>query len=210
MNVPAIDANIQGEIPDAHARRVVSEMLDFLAGAAASFTPALEHAMRQPIGGNPKAQRKFVDRVAETRSPAIIDFVTLYGKRCKFGMAISIWRADAHGGATVWQYFARADGPGTEQRRAGPLWRITQHALARLVQRSGAHDAIKLLAAMRELGKEVTNGMASAHLLRGDGKILYVKFNGGTVVLEWPEDSDVALVKTVLSPDMAHPLPGLH
>src|SRR4029077_6676015 len=103
-----------------------------------------------------------------------------------------------------------ADGPGTERRRAGPLWRITHHALTRLVQRSGVHDAIKLLAAMREIGREVTNGMADARLLRGDGKILYVKFDGGTLVLEWPNDSDIALVKTVLSPDMAHPVPALH
>src|SRR5580765_870513 len=206
MNVPAIDANIQGEIPDAHAKRVVSEMLEFLYCAAAVLQPALERALRQPIGGNPKAQQKFANKVIETNSPAIIDFATLFGKRCRFGMVISIWNADTRGGALVWQYFVRADGPGTEKRKAGPLWRITHHALVRLVQRSGAHDALKLLDVMREVGKAVTDGMASAHLLRGDGKILYVKFNGGTVVLEWPEDSDTALVKTVLSPDMAHPL----
>src|SRR4029077_9211306 len=203
MNVPAIDSNIQGEIPDAHAKRVVSEMLEFLAAVAATLKPTLQRALSQPIGGSPKAQRKFANRVAETRSPAIIDFATLYGKRCKFGMVISAWDPDEYGGATVWHYFVRADGPGTESRRAGPLWRITHHALTRLVQRSGAHDALKLLEAMQEIGKAVTDGMASAYLLRGDGKLLYVKFNGGTVVLEWPEDSDTALVKTVLSPDMA-------
>src|SRR4029077_12444726 len=167
MNIPAIDANIQGEIPDAHARRVVSEMLEFLTGAAASFTPALERAVSQPIGGNPKAQQKFIDRVVESGSPAIIDFATVTGKRCKFGMMISIWYVDTRGGAMVWQYFVTANGPGTEQRRAGPLWRITRHALARLVQRSGAHDAIKLLATMRKIGKVVTDAMAGAYLLRG-------------------------------------------
>ena len=210
MNIPTIDPNIIGEIPDLHAKRVVSEMIVFLAKIGASVTPALERAISQPIGGNPKAQRKFAERVRATRSPAILDFATYTGKRCKFGLMLSVWSDDEYGGATVYSYFAHADGPGTERRAAGPVWRITHHALTRIVQRTGAHDPVKLLLVMREMGKVVSDAMASARLVAGDGKILYVRFEGGTVILEWPADSSVALVKTVLSPDMAHPLPGLH
>ena len=60
------------------------------------------------------------------------------------------------------------------------------------------------------MGKEMTNAMAGVRLFPGDGKVIYVKFNGGTAVMDWPKDSDLAVVKTILSPDMAHPLPGLH
>ena len=210
MNAPTIDPNIQGEIPDLHAKRVVTEMLTFLDNASASFDPALKHAINQPVGGSPLAQRRYVERVLDTRSPSIIDVASYFGKRCRFGLMIAIWYRDPGDGASVWQYFATADGPGTEKRTVGPLWRISNHALARLVQRSGATDTIKLLRVMREMGKEMTNAMASARLYPGDGKVIYVKFNGGTAVLEWPEDSSLAVVKTILSPDMAHPLPGLH
>jgi hypothetical protein len=210
MNAPTIDPNIQGEIPDLHAKRVVTEMLQFLDNLAASFDPALKRAISQPVGGSPLAQRRYVDRVLDTRSPAIIDVASYFGKRCRFGLMIAIWYRDPGDGASVSQYFVTADGPGTEKRTTGPLWRISNHALTRLVQRSGATDVLKLLAAMRAMGKEMTNAMAGARLYPGDGKVIYVKFIGGIAVMDWPKDSELALVKTILSPDMAHPLPGLH
>ena len=160
MNVPAIDDNIIGDIPDIHAKRVVIEMLDFLGSLPARSTRRWSAPSADRSAGTPNAQKKYVERVRETRSPAIIEVATYYGKRCKFGLMMSIWHVDENGGATVWHYFARADGPGTEKRTAGPLWRITNHALVRLVQRSGAHDAMKLLAAMREVGKVMNDAMA--------------------------------------------------
>jgi hypothetical protein len=210
MVVPAIDSNIIGDVPDLHAKRVVSEMLKFLSDLALSLNPALQRAISNPIGGNIKAQKRYIERVRAVRSPALIDFSTYLGKRCRFGMMLSIWYADQNEGATVWQYFATASGPETETRRVGPLWRITNHALIRLVQRSDAHDAVKLINAMRAIGGVVSDAMYKANLQAGDGQVLYVRFANGVCVLEWPAGSDVALVKTILGSDMDHPQSGLH
>jgi hypothetical protein len=210
MVVPAIDSNIIGDVPDLHAKRVVSEMLKFLSDLASSLNPALQRAISSPIGGNIKAQKRYIERVRAVRSPALIDFSTYLGKRCRFGMMLSIWYADQNEGATVWQYFATASGPETETRRVGPLWRITNHALIRLVQRSDAHDAVKLINAMRAIGGVVSDAMYKANLQAGDSQVLYVRFANGVCVLEWPAGSDVALVKTILGSDMDHPQSGLH
>jgi hypothetical protein len=210
MVVPAIDSNIIGDVPDLHAKRVVSEMLKFLSDLASSLNPALQRAISSPIGGNIKAQKRYIERVRAVRSPALIDFSTYLGKRCRFGMMLSIWYADQNEGATVWQYFATASGPETETRRVGPLWRITNHALIRLVQRSDAHDAVKLINAMRAIGGVVSDAMYKANLQAGDGQVLYVRFANGVCVLEWPAGSDVALVKTILGSDMDHPQSRLH
>jgi hypothetical protein len=210
MAIPGIDSNIIGDVPDLHAKRVVSEMLKFLSDLASSFNPALQRAISSPIGGSIKAQRRYIERVrsVSVHSPAIIGFSTYLGKRCRFGMMVSIWYADQNDGATVWQYFATASGPETETRRVGPLWRITNHALIRLVQRSSAHDAQKLINAMRAIGGVVSDAMYKGNIQAGDGKVLYVRFTNGICVLEWPKDSEVALVKTILGPDMDHPQPG--
>jgi len=210
MGIPAIDSNIIGDVPDLHAKRVVSEMLKFLSELASLFNPALQRAISSPIGGNVKAQERYIERVCATRSPAVIDFGTYLGKRCRFGLMLSVWYADRNDGATVWMYIANAHGPGTEKRRVGPVWRITNHALIRLVQRSGAHDAAKLLEAMRDIGKVMSDAMHQANMQAGDGKVLYVRFANGVCVLEWPAGSDVAIVKTILGPDMDHPQSGLH
>ena len=61
--------------------------------------------------------------------------------------------------------------------------------------------------AMRKVAVIVCDGMMNVRLKAGDGQILHLKFDGGIAVVEWPAGSDVAVVKTVLGPDMA--LPGL-
>jgi hypothetical protein len=202
--------NIQGEIPEAHAKRVVFEMVDFLAQASLASRHDFIAAMNAPIGGNPKSQQRWANRVNRSTVPIVADFATSWGKRAKFTMILSLWTPDEHGGATVWNFMVKSDGPGTEQKSKGPFWRFSNHALVRLVQRSGATDAIKLMQVMREVAKSVGDGMASAMLMKGDGQLLHVKFKGGYAVIDWPDNSDVAVLKTILGPDMAVPLPGLH
>ena len=205
--IPAVQAGLIGPIPDLHAKRVVGEMVDFLEGVSTMHSKALTDAMLLPIGGNPKSQQRWADRVNRATLPVLVDFATVWGKRAKFSVMISVWAPDRWGGATVWNYLAVSDGPGREQRRKGPLWRFSQHALIRLVQRSGATDAVRLMFAMREVAKIVADGMMDHTLKAGDGQVLHLPFNGGIAVMDWPADSDVAVVKTVLGPDMA--LPGL-
>ena len=207
---PAIDTNIVGDIPDAHAQRVVAEMLDFLNSVSTLYRTQLARAMSRPIGGNPKAQQRWADRVNASTTPILVDFATAWGKRARFGVVISVWTPDEFNGATVWNYIMLSDGPGTERRKAGPFWRFSQHALTRLVQRSDATDAAKLMRAMRKVAAAVANGMNDAKLQQGDGKVLHLRFDGGCAVVEWPADSGLAVVKTILGPDMRVPLPGLH
>ena len=207
MTLPAVQPGLIGDIPDLHAKRVVADMVEFLEAVSAVYNERLAIAMSKPIGGNPKSQQRWADRVNKATTPVLVDFATSWGKRAKFYMHISIWTPDKWNGATVWSYFIFSDKPGTEQRKSGPLWRFSQHALIRLVQRSGATDAVLLMLAMRAVAPVVGDGMMNARLKPGDGKILHLEFDGGIAVVEWPADSDVAVVKTVLGPDMA--LPGL-
>ena len=204
--LPAVQRGLV-DIPDLHAKRVVGEMLAFLENASTAYIPQLANAMNRPIGGNPKAQQRWADRINKASAPMVVDFATTTGKRAKFKMFLSIWTPDEWNGATVRVYLASSDGPGTEQRKRGPLWRFSQHALVRLVQRSGATDAVKLMLVMRKVAAVVGDGMMIATLKVGDGQVLHLKFDGGIAVVEWPADSDVAVVKTVLGPHMA--LPGL-
>ena len=78
------------------------------------------------------------------------------------------------------------------------MWRISRHALVRLVQRAEAHDALRLLAAMRGMAGPVMDAIAGGKLGAGDGQTLKVPFPTGIAILEWPEESPVAVVKTIL------------
>ena len=205
--LPAVQPGLIGDIPDLHATRIVADMVSFLEGVSVMYNRRLVAAMAQPIGGNPKSQQRWADRVNRATTPVLVDFATSWGKRAKFSMVISVWTPDTWGGATVWTFFAYSEGPGTEKRKNGPLWRFSQHALVRLVQRSGATDAVLLMLAMRAVAAAVCDGMANVRLKPGDGQVLHLKFDGGIAVVEWPADSDIAVVKTVLGPHMA--LPGL-
>jgi hypothetical protein len=160
--------------------------------------PRLNDAMLRNIGGSVKAQQRFIERVQKARSPAVIEIATSYGKRCRFAFLLSLWVRDDFGGAAVWWFFTEAHGPGSEQRNQHMAWRVSRHALVRLVQRAKAHDAFKLLYAMRELAGAVTDAIADAKLVKGDGQVLKVPFPGGVAVVDWPADSDVAVVKTIL------------
>ena len=116
-----------------------------------------------------------------------------------------MWEADEHGGATVRWFLAEGRGAGRVERKRNRVWRVSRHALTRLVQRTEAHDPLKLLTAMRDLATAVVGAMANNKLKAGDGKTLKVQFPSGIAILEWPEDSAVAVVKTVLPPDVQPP-----
>ena len=205
--LPAVQRGLIGDIPDLHAKRIVADMLEFLNSASMVYANRLAAAMNRPIGGNPKAQQRWADRINEATAPVVVDFATTFGKRAKFQMLLSIWTPDQWNGATVKIYLVSSDRPGTEIRKSGFLWRFSEHALVRLVQRSGATNAVRLMLAMRKVAVVVGDGMMNVRLKAGDGQVLHLKFDGGIAVVEWPAGSDVAVVKTVLGPDMA--LPGL-
>ena len=110
---------------------------------------------------------------------------------------------DPFGGADVASYTASANGPGTEKRASYVCWRISRHALVRLVQRSGAHDVVKLLNVMRVMARAVIIGLAGNGLLEDQPGVLKVPFAGGVAVLELPEPKAVIVVKTILPPQGA-------
>jgi hypothetical protein len=173
-------------------------MLDYPSDMTRQSEPQLQAAMKRQIGGSVKAQEKFLERIESVRSPAVIEITSSFGKRCRFFFLLSLWEADEHGGATVWWHLAEGRGAGRVERRRNTVWRVSRHALIRLVQRTEAHDALKLLAAMRELATAVVGAMANNNLKAGDGKTLKVQFPSGYAILEWPQDSAVAVVKTTL------------
>jgi hypothetical protein len=192
-----------GEAPeDRHASRVVSEMLTCLDDFAMTVQPQLDAAMSAHIPGSIKGQQRFVARLMAIPSPAIINIAAVFGKRCRFHILLSLWEKDEFGGANVICCTAVADGPGTEKRSSSVLWRNSRHALARLVQRSEAHDAVKLLSVMRVMAQAVILALADSGLIEDKPGVLKVPFAGGIVVLELPEPGAVIVVKTILPPPL--------
>jgi hypothetical protein len=61
--------------------------------------PRLDEAMGRRIGGSPKAQARFLDRIEGVRSPAVIEVTASPGKRSRFFVLLSLWEPDEHGGA---------------------------------------------------------------------------------------------------------------
>jgi hypothetical protein len=151
---------------DRHAERVVGEMLTCLEDFAATVQPQLRAAMGARIPGSIKGQERFIARLRAVPSPAIINVGVMFGKRCRFRVLLSLWEKDQFGGANVIACTASADGPGTEKRASYVCWRISRHALVRLVQRSQAHDAVKLLSVMRVMADAVIIALADSALLK--------------------------------------------
>ena len=168
--VPGVGPFIGDAPQDRHAERVVREALTFLDTLTKALQPRLNEAMLRRIGGSIKAQRRFLDRVASVRSPAVIEVASSFGKRCKFLFLLSLWEVDEQGGATVWWFKAEGRGPGRVERQHCTRWRISRHALVRLVQRAQAHDALKLLYAMRALAAAVVDAMADSRLDPATGR----------------------------------------
>ena len=94
------------------------------------------------------------------------------------------------------------DGAGTEKRASIVRWRISRHTLVRLVQRSQAHDAVKLLSVMRVMAKAVILALADSGLIEDKPRVLKVPFTGGIAVLELPETGALIVVKTILPPPL--------
>ena len=190
-----------GEAPeDRHAERIVGEMLTYLDDFAATVEPQLLAAMGAHIPGSVKGQERFLARLRAVPSPAIINVAAVFGKRCRFAILLSLWEKDEFGGANVVFCTASADGPGTEKRDSLVRWRISRHALVRLVQRSQAHDAIKLLNVMRVMARAVIIALTDSGLLEDKPGSIKVPFAGGVAVLELPESGALIVVKTILPP----------
>lgn len=199
MTLPAVGPFVGDAPEDRHAERVVGDMLAFLDKLTTKARPRLFAAIGQPIGGTVMAQQRFLDKVQAVSSPAVIDIATALGKRCRFSLILSLWERDEFGGATVWGFGAIGEGPGRVTRNHGPLWRLSRHALVRLVQRAQAHDPIRLLQAMRAMAGPVTDGIADNDLLTSAG-VIKVPFPGGIAVVEKPTDSEFPIVVTMLPP----------
>ena len=164
--IPSIGPFV-GEVPeDRHAERVVGEMLTCLDDFAATVQPQLEAVMGARIPGSIKGQERFLARLKAVPSPAIINVAGAVGKRCRFQVLLSLWKRDEFGGANVITCTAFADGPGTEKRDSFVRWRISRHALVGLVQRSQAHDAIRLLNVMRVMARAVIIALSDSTCLR--------------------------------------------
>jgi hypothetical protein len=71
-----------------------------------------------------------------------------------------------------------------------------------LVQRSEAHDAVKLLSVMRVMAQAVILALADSGLIEDKPGVLKVPFAGGIAVLELPEPGAVIVVKTILPPPL--------
>jgi hypothetical protein len=198
--IPSVGPFVGDAPEDRHAERVVGEMLTCLDDFAASVQPQLIAAMTARIPGSVKGQERFVARLIAVPSPAIISVATLLGKRCRFSILLSLWEKDEFGGAKVITCTASADGPGTEKRSSSKRWRISRHALVRLVQRSQAHDAVKLMSTMRVMARAVIPVLADSDLIEDQPGVVKAPFAGGVAVLELPEPGALIVVKTILPP----------
>ena len=60
-------------------------------GLRKQVQPRLDEAMGRRIGGSPKAQARFLDRIEGVRSPAVIEVTASPGKRSRFFVLLSLW-----------------------------------------------------------------------------------------------------------------------
>jgi hypothetical protein len=198
--IPSVGPFVGDAPEDRHAERVVGAMLTCLEDFARKARPRLATAMLATIPGSVKGQERFVARLTAVPSPAIIDVGVKFGKRCRFTILLSLWEKDEFGGAEVISCTSSANGPGTERRATSRDWRISRHALVRLVQRSHAHDAVKLLEAMRVMARAVLLVLPDSRLFEDTPGVLKIPFDGGVAVLELPEPGALIVVKTILPP----------
>ena len=160
-----------GPPPERHAARVVGEMCRWLAGEQWRINALLKEYMAAEARrggtrlGNPKAQRRFAERlVMHAGSRGLIDIKLTPGKRGHYALLVAYWALAAPGAETpLWQDDPIPERPwltcvaelrapkDPELERITRPVTLTHHAMQRLAERCGARTTDDLLAALRQL-----------------------------------------------------------
>lgn len=149
------------ELSDIYAGKVVDAWLNRVQVEEKDFFERMKVFIRQNgIGGNPKAQRKFVERFTSSLGDMVLQSTVVPASRAKYTMSFDLlqtggamdkaeWQGEAR-----WLYLSRmiikGKGP-----TANPDFNdftvagVTRHALIRLVQRGGLERAEDFVALMQ-------------------------------------------------------------
>jgi hypothetical protein len=156
--------------PDKHASRVVGELTRLLLAERLADSDHLNGVIDRSADGNPKAQRRLVERLKHQRTRALLHIHLDPGKRGRFVFTtVEFVGYDSDRGETInlddpvperpWLavLFARQEGKGRGDYdcETGILALITHHALQRLVQRFEARTADDLANAARLVWKVI-------------------------------------------------------
>jgi hypothetical protein len=223
MSVPII--NVDGEVPDRHAARIVVQMTRWLDAESIRICDTVEAHRHMFECGSPVAQERYAGRMKKAFGHLVLDQHLKTGKRGKYRLDTHIWvpappslgrhciggimlTIDSAGG---WR---RECVEGKWKRRQNrdcsevPTFLVSAHALQRTAQRSGVKTPFDLLSRLRAIGKVVLD----AELLRTGGTLDGLRdnraalhagtwrlpFDGGVAVCKRDFDEDVPIVVTVL------------
>jgi hypothetical protein len=206
MDAPTIRS--PGAPPERHAARVVAEMCRWLARDQWRIHARLTERLRGKAVrlGNPKAQHRFVARLAKDPDLGLLAVQVQPGKRGRATMMFLSWMLVApHTSAEIKEGDPIPDKPwlachldvmNLKDKAASFGRRIvtfTHHALQRLAERCGARTVDDLLEALREVAFWFFDNRP-----KDRSPTLYVPVAGaGVAVIVWTE-AHYWLVKTVL------------
>jgi hypothetical protein len=150
--------------PDKHASRIVGELTRLLLAERLADSDRLNGIVDRSADGNPKAQRRLVERLKRQRTRALLYIHLDPGKRGRFVLTtVEFVGYDSDRGEAInptdpvperpWLavLFARQEGKGQGKYdcETGVIALIAHHALQRLVQRFDARTADDLASAAR-------------------------------------------------------------
>src|SRR5262245_38963897 len=177
-------------LDDATAKRFVQGMLNDLAGHA------WKTVRNEPIWaslGNPKGQQRAFRRLCRDPNTLILHAALIDSRsRCRFRMYFIVWNVLKHkqtGGLRLGidMHIIRGDGPGTVREEDRPVITFSEHALQRLVQRSGissGQDYLPLLRSMTTSALRLAIALGTAKPEDGEAWPLPVSLpNGEKAVL---------------------------
>ena len=149
------------ELSDIYAGKVVDAWLNRVQAAENDFLERMKAFIRQNgIGGNPKAQRKFVERFTKSVGDMVLQSNVVPASRAKYTISFDLLQTggviDKEGwqGEARWLYLSRmiikgkgptADPDFSDLTVAG----VSRHALIRLIQRGGLERAEDFVALMK-------------------------------------------------------------
>lgn len=215
-----------GPPPEKHADRVIAQMLRELVKARVNVDFNLKEIVRSVRDGNPRAQRRFAEKIMAATHPFTPAIGVDPGKRGRYSLSIRMldgWNPvtkrlivnESQIPLKPWVTMTciefRSKGRGFYECDASQLIFASHHALSRLAQRCGVKASIDLLHAVTSIwamliktGSELPDGHELAFPLKlGFPLVVDGCLTGDTgiaVIDHYENDMGGLVVKTILDP----------
>ncbi len=215
LSMPTIQS--VGPPPEVHSRRLAGEFTHWLVAEHQRREPAWAAAIEARSDGNPRGQKKLLERLRAAAGPVFLDAVLTPGKRRKYSLLVSRWLGWNRSGPIIagspiperpWLAIVLERRICTHARADVEhviLALISVHAVARLCERCAARDPLDVVDAMRAMSVAIIRARGSEPpLIDPDAEPLAgwrVPYDGGIAVVRLDAESGHPFVATVLPPD---------